>query len=423
MQEKPTENLEAYDLHLQAQELIDKSAIFAIGDLRQNLLNAVELLEEATRKDPKFALAYCSITCAQDELYARRNDDSEKPQRRWAGEAAINEALRLQPNLPEAHFRLASHLYMVYRNYERARVQLAIVQETLPNSSEALCLKGVIDRRQGRWEESTKGLEKASDLDPRNPLLLSTLALNYISLRRYRESERICDRLVELQPDKPIFKLEKAITKFAETADLKSYRVVLDALGPLLEGDEEMTYFRLCAAIYGRDWTAAEEILKSSGSEYFPFPEGGALVPRGCIELWIARLEGSHPEMEGSFRAARDRLNQKVKENLEDASLLSALGLVDAALGRKEEAITEARHAAEMLPVSDDARGGPDLDYNLATVYGLTNEPDQAFQKIAVSIKTPGGITYADLKLDPAFDSLRGNPAFDNLLTQVAPHE
>lgn len=147
------------------------------------------------------------------------------------------------------------------------------------------------------------------------------------------------------------------------------------------------------------------------------------MVPRGCIELWIARLEGSHPEMEGSFRAARDRLNQKVKENLEDASLLSALGLVDAALGRKEEAITEARHAAEMLPVSDDARGGPDLDYNLATVYGLTNEPDQAFQKIAVSIKTPGGITYADLKLDPAFDSLRGNPAFDNLLTQVAPHE
>jgi tetratricopeptide (TPR) repeat protein len=238
MQEKPTENLEAYDLHLQAQELIDKSAIFAIGDLRQNLLNVVELLEEATRKDPKFALAYCSITCAQDELYARRNDDSEKPQRRWAGEAAINEALRLQPNLPEAHFRLASHLYMVYRNYERARVQLAIVQETLPNSSEALCLKGVIDRRQGRWEESTKGLEKASDLDPRNPLLLSTLALNYISLRRYRESERICDRLVELQPDKPIFKLEKAITKFAETADLKSYRVVLDALGPLLEGDD-----------------------------------------------------------------------------------------------------------------------------------------------------------------------------------------
>jgi serine/threonine protein kinase/Flp pilus assembly protein TadD len=423
MQEKPTQNLDAYDLYLQAQELINGAQIFAIGDLRKNLLNAVQLLEEATRKDPNFALAYCSIASAQDELYVHRNDDDEKPERRAAGDAAISEALRLQPNLAEAHLRLASHLYMVYRDYERARVQLAIAERDLHNSPEALSLKGALDRRQGRWEESTKGLEKAVDLDPRNPMLLHTLGDNYFFLRRFRESVGICDRLIELEPDKPIFKFYKATKLFAETAELKNYRAALDALWPLSEGDWDITYSRLCAAIYDRDWTAAKEILNSPGSEYFPFPEGGALVPRACIDLWIARLQGDHPKMEGSFATARDQLNQKVEGNLEDASLLSALGLIDAALGRKKEAITEARHAAEMLPVSKDARDGPALVCNLAAVYALTNEPEHAFQEIAVSIKTPGGIYYADLKLDPTFDPLHGNPTFDNLLAQLAPHD
>jgi tetratricopeptide (TPR) repeat protein len=303
------------------------------------------LLEEATRKDQTFALAYCSIVSAQDELYVHREDDNEKPERRAAGDAAINEALRLKPSLAEAHLRLASHLYMVYRDYERAYVQLAIAQRDLPNSPEALSLKGALDRREGRWEESTEGLERAVALDPRNAMVLHTLQDNYFFLRRFRDSTRICDSLIDLEPDKPIFKFYKATTTLAETAELKNFRAVLDKLRPSSEGDWDITYSRLCASIYDRDWAAAKEILNNSGSEYFPFPEGGALVPRACIDLWIARLQGDHSKMEGSFATARDRLNQKVEENLEDASLLSALGLIDAALGRKEEAITEARHA------------------------------------------------------------------------------
>jgi predicted Zn-dependent protease len=423
IQEKPTQNLEAYDLYLQAQELINGARTFAIGDLRKNLLDAVQLLEESIRKDPNFALAYCSIANAQDELYVHREDDKEKSARRAAGDAAINEALRLQPNSGEGHLRLASHLYMVYRDYERARVQLAIAERDLPNNPEAFSLKGALDRRQGRWEESTKGLEKAVDLDPRNPMLLHTLGDNYVSLRRFRDSLRMCDRLIELEPDKPFFKFYKATTLFSETAKLKNYRAALDALWPLSEGDWDITYSRLCAAIYDRDWTATKEILNSSGSESFPFPEGGALVPRICIDLWIARLQGDHANMEGKFATAREQLNQKVEESLEDASLLSALGLIDAAMGRKEEAISEARRATHMLPVSEDARDGPVLVYNLAAVYALTDEPEHALQEIAVSIKTPGGIYYPDLKLDPAFDSLRGNATFDNLLAQLVPHE
>jgi tetratricopeptide (TPR) repeat protein len=127
--------------------------------------------------------------------------------------------------------------------------------------------------------------------------------------------------------------------------------------------------------------------------------------------------------MEGRFAVARDQLNRKVEASLDDASLLSALGLIDATLGRKEEAIAEAKHAIEMLPVSKDAMDGPALMYNLAKVYALANELKQAFHGIAISIKTPGGIYYADLKLGPAFDSLRGDSRYDKLLAQLAPHD
>jgi tetratricopeptide (TPR) repeat protein len=381
------------------------------------------LLEEATRKDPKFALAYCSIAAAQDQLYINRIDDNEKLQRRAAGDAAINEALRLRPDLAEAHLRLASHLYTVHRNYGRASVQLAIAEQALPNSPVALGLRGWFDRQQVRWEESTKWLEKAVDLDPRDPKVLSTLADNYFCLRRFRDSERTYDRLIELEPDKAIFKVSKAGTAFAETGDLKRYRSMLEALRPSLEGDAYITWFRFCAAAYDRDWPAAKEILSSSSAEFFTFSEVGALVPRTCIELWIVRLQGDHPKMEGPFAVAREQLNQQVQGNLDDASLLSALSLIDAALDRKEEAISEARHAVEMLPVSKDAVAGPALVYNLAVVYALTNEPEQAFQGIAMSIKTPGGIYYSDLKLDPAWDPLRTDPRFDKLLAQLGPHD
>jgi serine/threonine protein kinase/Flp pilus assembly protein TadD len=421
--ERPTNDLESYDLYLQAQELIANAELFAIGDARRNLLDAVTLLEEATRKDPKFALAYCSIAAAQDQLYVHGIDDKEKLQRRAAGDAAINEALRLRPDLAEVHLRLAGHLYTVYGDYGRARVQLAIAEKALPNSPEALSLRGRFDRQQGHWEESTNWLEKAVDLDPRDPLLLNTLGDNYFFLRRFRDSERTCDRLIELEPDKAIFKVLKAGTAYAQTGDVKSYRAVLEALRPSLEGDGYITWFRFCAAVYDRDWTAAKEILRSSFAEYFLFSEVGALVPRTCVELWIVRLQGDHPKMEDPFAVGREQLNQQVEGNLEDPSLLSALGLVDAALGRKEEAIAEARHSVEMLPVSKDAMAGPALVYNLAVVYALTSEPEQAFQAIATSIKTPGGIYYSDLKLDPAWDPLRKDPRFDKLLAELAPHD
>jgi tetratricopeptide (TPR) repeat protein len=133
----------------------------------------------------------------------------------------VNDALRIRPDLAEVHLAVASHLYTCYRDFERARVQIAIAAQDLPNNPELLELTAVIDRVQGRWEKSTAGLERAITLDPRDPELLATLFDNYWCLRRYRDYERILDRLVELLPDQPLFPLYKAESAFAEKADFE----------------------------------------------------------------------------------------------------------------------------------------------------------------------------------------------------------
>jgi hypothetical protein len=127
--------------------------------------------------------------------------------------------------------------------------------------------------------------------------------------------------------------------------------------------------------------------------------------------------------MRADFTAARDELYRKVKAFYKDPALLSVLGLVDAALGRAEEGIKEANCAVEMLPIDQDAWEGPCLVYNLAAVYALTDELSLAFEQLDILAKTPGGIAYGELKLDPAWDPLREDPRFNNLIAKLAPRE
>jgi TolB-like protein/Flp pilus assembly protein TadD len=421
IQEKPTSDLEAYDLYLQAKALVINASILYLKDPRTSLLNAIGFLEEATRRDSKFALAYCLLANAHDYLY---NGDFDKtPERRALGDAAIDQALRLGPDLPEVHLAAAFHRYACYRDYQRARVQIAIAERALPNSPDALALAAYLDRRQGRWLESTKGLEKAVSLDPRNHEFLSELAGNYFSLRRYADYRHIYDRLIELEPDKPILILQKAFSALNGNADLTSYRTALEGLPSSMKDDIFVVSSRFAYALSDRDWATAKEILsKSTNAELYYFNADTA-VPRGSLEIWLAYVQEDRPTMEAGFAAAREQLNRKVEEHSEDASLLSALAVIDAALGRKQQAIEEAKRAVEMLPVSEDAVDGPSLVYNLAAVYSMANERDLAFQQLAVSINTPGGATYGTLKLDPCWDPIRKDPRFDKLLAELAPKD
>jgi serine/threonine-protein kinase len=417
IEEKPTNNLEAYDLYLQAKQLLGPTSFVLWSNQKAFLSKVISLLGEATQKDRKFALAYCLIAKAHDYLYFDLVDRTSE--RRALGDAAVNEALRLRPDLAEVHLATAFHLFSCYRDFERARVQIAIAAQVLPNNSELLELTALIDRVQGRWEKATADLNRAATLDPRNPELLSTLADTYRCLRRYRDYERISDRLIELKPDDPIFALYKLESAFAEKGDLEGVRAAHEALPTSTKDDVNITSSRVYYAMYARDFAAADEILsKSPNEEIFFF---GALVPRRIVALWLELVQGNHPTME-EFGTAREQLYRKVEADQADPFLLSALALADVALGHKEESIQEGRRAMEMRPISEDAEDGPVIGTNLAVVYAWANQSDFAFEQLNILIKMPNfSLTYGDLKTNPSWDPLRKDPRFEKLLAELAP--
>jgi serine/threonine protein kinase/Flp pilus assembly protein TadD len=418
IEEKPTNDLEAYDFYLQAKELLENITLFHMGDERQGLLSVISLLGEATRKDPKFALAYCLIVKAHYWLYTMQLERTVDA--RALGKVAIDEAMRLRPDLPEVHLAAAFHLYACYRDYERALVQIRIAQRSLPNNPDALALTARIACRRGRWEEATRGLQNALGLDPRNPDLLGSLATNYLWLGRYRDVEEISHRLIEIAPDKPFVKTLRVYAAFSEKGDLTSLRTLMEGLPSSTKEGSYIVSWRFELAMLARDWTSANEILSSSPNEEFYFSYADAMIPRGCLDIWLANVRGDHSKSAVGFTAAREQLKEKVETQPEDARLISALGIIDAALGRKQEAIDEAKRAVKILPISEDALDGPRFVSNLAVVYGWTNEPELAFKELTISVKTPGGVSYGELKLDPAWDPLREDPRFDKLLTELA---
>jgi TolB-like protein/Tfp pilus assembly protein PilF len=420
---KPTENLAAYDLYLRADELITSFRIStALGSgTEEPLREAINFLEQAVRLDPKFTLAYCALAQANGRLY-RLHDPT--PERRALGDAAIDQAMRLQSDLPEVHLAYAVLLYHGYRDYEGAHVQLAIAGQGLVNSAEVFLLEGLIDRRQGKFEKAIREFNEAIAHDPHNSASIGDLGTTFYVTRQFAAAEKAYDRLIRLLPDQPMLKVQKAFNvTFMKTGDGTALWSAVAALPAPIAEDREVLSLRLNFALYDRDWRQAKEIIRKlrDGDDNGYFAYAGIPVPIGCYSILLARFQG---EQSGSELATtREQLSQNVMKSPGNAELLSQLAVVDALLNNKEAAIEEAKRAVEMLPTSKDAVDGPCLLINLAVVYAWTNELDLAFETLGPLTKTPGGVYYGSLKRDPLWDPLRQDPRFDKLLAEVTPKE
>jgi TolB-like protein len=419
--DRPTGNLEAYDLYLKAKQLLlVVRSTYDSGDVRKPLLDAVDLLDQAVRLDPKFALAYCAAEEAHDLLY-RFYDPS--PAQLALGDAAVKRALELQPNLPEAHLAYAFHLYRGYRDYESASVQLAIARRGLPNDTEAMSLQASMDRRRGQFEKAIQAFKDALARDPRNAGLVEQLAFTLQQSRHFREAVQMFDRLVELVPNQPILKTRKALYYYLETGDDSAVRAAIAAFPTTLADDKDALCFRLDFACFARDWSQAQEIIEKlkSDDDEGDFAYGQMSVPIGCYSILIARLKGEPAN--ASFAETREQLHERVQKSPQNAALLSQLAVVDALLSNKETAVAEAKRAVEMLPTSEDAMVGPCLELNLAVVSGWTDQLDLAFEKLSSLTKVANGIFYGQLKWDPLWEPLRQDPRYQKLLAELAPRE
>ena len=415
--EPPTTDLIAYDAYLRAKDLIN--GIPFSTRVKDDLLEAVRLLGQAVGRDRVFFDAYAQLAGAHDRIYFLGFDHTAG--RLKLSEAAIQSVRYLRRDSGETHLAVAQHLYWAYQNYDSAREELATARRTLPNESRIPLLAGYIDRREGRWGQSLDQMKQALELDPRNLSILQQTSLTYQALGRYKETIATLDKVLAIAPKDVAIKVWRAWVDLQWHSDPTPLHTTIDTA---LVRDPKTAPFIvlqwLDLAFSERDAAAAERALAAMPTggcydENIPFPDSWC---RGLA----ARLRGDEPAARAAFASARQELEQIIRDQPDYAEALCAVGVVDAALGNKEDAIREGHRAIELIPVGKNAIGGARLIQYLAVIYASTGNKDGAIERLTEAAKLPGShVTYGDLRLNPFWDPLRGDPRFDAIIASLAP--
>ena len=416
IEQKPTTDLAAHDLYIRAKTLIATAAFST--PLLESLSEAVRLLNQAIKRDPAFALAYYQLAQAHDQFFFSGIDHT--PARLAMADSAIQSLTRLRPNSGEAHLALAKHLYWGYLDYDQAREELKLAQQSLPNDPLVFEILGFIDRRQGRWAESTKNLERAIELDPQNGGFLKQLADSYVCLRRYADAERVLGRAIAVAPKDSNMRAYRASIELEWHANPQPLSSTIRAI--IAEDSREgqnIAQLWLRVSLCERDFDGASRALAAlpiAGcyDDFIPFP-------RASCEGVVAQMKGDKAAVHAAFTTARNEAAKLIADQPDYAEALCVLGMADAALGNKEDAIGKGRRAVELVPVSKNAIEGYLLIEYLALIYAWTGEKDLAFQQLAVAARTPGFLSYGELRLHPRWDPLRGDPRFDKIVAALAP--
>jgi len=408
IEERPTKDLAAYDLYVRAKLLVMAHFIN-----EKNYLEAESLLDQAIARDSDFFLAHCLSAEVQSRLYWNFDHN---PERRDLADRAVKAAFHLRPEAGESHLARAQYLARCNLDYDNARAELALAQRGLPNNAQVFTLLGHIDRLQGRWNESVRNFDEALELDPRNLLTLRQLSLAYLFMRRLAESAATVDRAVALAPQDDELRAYRASIDLDWRADPKPLHKTLEAMiNQNLTGSTDWGESWLDLALRERDPVATGRALAAIGDG---FHRGGLYFSRSFMEGCAARTFGDDAAARRAFTAARVEIERTVREQPDYGPPLCMLGLIDAGLGRREEAIREGRRASELLPVAKDAMNGAHIMQFLGVIYAWAGEKDLAIKQIAATLQVPSLLSYGELRLHPFWDPLRGDPRFENLVEE-----
>jgi serine/threonine protein kinase/TolB-like protein len=414
--EPPTTDLVAYDAYLRAKDLINDIS-FSTRQ-KEDLFQAVQLLNQAVARDPSFLDAHCQLVGAHDRIYFLGFDHTDA--RLKISEAVMTSIERRQPNSGETHLALAQHHYWAYADYERAKQELALARHTLPNESRIPLLAGYIDRRQGRWEKSLEEIKQALELNPHDFSILQQISLTYEALRRYKEMAATLDAVLAMAPKDIPSRVRRALVAFEERADSKPLHTAIQTI--LAEEPNAalgLVNPRLSLVLCEHDPVAAKRALSDMGAsgcfdESIPFPSG-------WCEGLVAWFHGDKSSARAALENARKELGEKVQNQPDYAAAFCGLGVIDAVLGNKKDAIREGERAVELMPVSKNAIEGATLVRYLAIIYAWTGEKDRAIDRLSETIHLPGShISYGYLRLHPLWDPLRGDPRFEAIVDSLA---
>ncbi len=407
---KPTDNLEAYNAYLKGMDHFGRS-----GYAEEKYRMAIQMFGRAVELDPEFALAHAKLSEAHSRMVHFGFDRTEE--RVSMAKEAADRALELQPDLPRAHFALGNYYYYCLKDYAKALKALSVAEKGLPNSIEILKTTAFIRRRQGEFREAIRLLKKAFELSPQDENAALNIGGTYSALREYPEADFYYDRALSLAPDDVYTYTFRALNYWLWDGETKR---VLRTLDKAPQKDDSFPgYIRCLFEIMDKNYQSALDLLSSSSIEIFE--DQDLFFPKSVLFGHVYQATGRPDLARSSFESARALLEREAKERPEDPRVHSSLGIVYAALGKKDEAIREGKRAVELYPVSKDAMIGPSYVHNLAEIFVLLGENEAALDKLEYLLSIPYAyISIPVLRADPTWDPLRGLSRFQQLLNKYS---
>jgi tetratricopeptide (TPR) repeat protein len=417
----PTTDLAAFDLYSRAKSILLTAGFSATNE--PDLRKAIELLDEAVKRDPSFFDAYCQLAYAHETIYAVRGSD-HTPARLALAEAAVQAATRLRPDAAETHLARAQYLYYGLRDYSGALAELEIARQALPNDPRVFELTGYILRRRGQQEEGLQNLRRAVELDPRNFLTLQQIATSYQNLGRYAETIAALDRVSAVMPDNVETRATRGEYYIYWKADTRPLQQTIDAI--LAQGSGAIVSAApswFVCALAERDPAAAERALVALGDNPC-WGEGTIILSRSFGEGLLARMAKDEARARTAFEAARTQQEKIVQAQPDYGPKLCILAMIDAGLGRKDLALDEGRRAIALTPLEKDTINGSYVLQYFAITTAWAGDKELAVQQLEAGLRAPQAsemLSYGALKLFPVWDPLRGDPRFEQIVASLAP--
>src|SRR5438552_3974063 len=416
VEEIPTSNTEAYALYLRANQ-IERNPDTLLEDYKK----AEQLYMQAIALDPNFALAHARLASVCAEIF-----HYYEPTEAWKIKARneADTALRLQPNVPEAHFALGQYIYWIEQNYVRALETFEIASRLSPSSGDIGRLIAAIKRREGEWQEAREAYERVANVDPQNPNTVRELMFTYIAMRRWPQAAQWGERMRAMAPASLVAKIQSGYVDFWWKGDTQLLKSLVDQVPAGTDPDGSVTAARWELAMLRRDYSAAEKVLQTSSVNEISYTTAGT-TPKIFFEGCIYLAQGDSVNAQKAFELARPAFEALAKEAPASADRHAILGWLYAFMGRKGEAIREGQRAVELKPEWKDAVDGAIMNCYLALIYARVGEKDLALPLIERLLKIPGAvdsadysITLSDLKYRWEWDPIRDDPRFRRLITQ-----
>jgi TolB-like protein/Tfp pilus assembly protein PilF len=423
IEQPPTTDLAAFDLYSRAKSLLLTAGFSATAE--PDLRKAIELLDEAVKRDPSFFDAYCQLARAHEHLYAVTGSD-HTPARLALAEAAVQAATRLRPDAAETHLARAEYLYYGLRDYAGALAQLEIARRALPNDPRLFELTGYVLRRRGQQEEGLHNLQRAVELDPRNFLVLQQIAVSYQYLGRYGEAIAALDRALSIVPDNVETRANRALYELCWKGDTRPLHQTIDSIlvqGPGAIAPAADVWF-MCA-VAERDSAAAERALIALVDNPC-WGESAIILSHSFGEGLLALMTKDEARARIAFEAARAQQEKTLQAQPGYGPTLCVLAMIDAGLGRKELALEEGRRAIALMPMEKDVNNGSRVTQYFAITAAWAGEKELALQQLETGLRAPAAaqvLSYGALKLLPFWDPLRGDPRFEKIVASLAPNE